>query len=118
MKKKSLLLSVLVSFVVVCSAAILDLSGKWKGTLHLPNNDFPLSYTFKVDGEKLTGSVEGPDGSVDIDKGTFKDNVLTFDSTLPSGEVIHQTGKYYGDSTTVDLLINDQKFHVKLLKAQ
>jgi hypothetical protein len=118
MKRKSLLSGLLVLCVVVCTAAILDLSGKWKGTLHLPGRDMPLAYNFKVDGEKLTGTVEGPDGTVDIDKGTIKDNQLEFDVTIPSGDIIHHTGKYYVDSTTVDLLINDQKFHVKLLRVQ
>jgi len=116
MKKKSWLTSVLLLSVAICMAAAIDLSGKWTGTLQTSNGDFPLTYNFKVDGEKLTGTVEGPDGAVNIDSGIIKNDDFKFNVTIGSGETIHSTGKYYGDSTVLWFEAMGQKMHVKLLR--
>jgi len=99
-------------------AAAIDLTGKWTGTLNTPNGGFPLTYNFKVDGEKLTGTVEGPDGPVNIDSGIIKNADFKFNITISSGETLHNTGKYYGDSTTIEFEAMGQKMHMKLLRAK
>ena len=118
MKKKSWLTGLLLLCVAFCMAAALDLTGKWTGDLNTPSGSFPLTYNFKVDGEKLTGTVEGPDGTVDIDSGVIKNNDFKFNITIGSGETIHSTGKYLGDSTTVDFEAMGDKMHIKLLRAK
>ena len=40
-----------------------DVDGKWTGTMATPMGDVPLTFTFKADGDKLTGSMLGMDGS-------------------------------------------------------
>lgn len=118
MKKKSWLTGLLLLSIAFCMAAAIDLSGKWTGSLDTPNGSFPLTYNFKVDGEKLTGTVEGPDGTVDIDSGVIKNNDFKFNITIPSGETLHNTGKFYGDSTTIDFVAMGDKAHMKLLRAK
>jgi len=118
MKKKSWLTGLLLLSVAFCIAAAVDLTGSWTGTLALTSGSFPLTYNFKVDGEKLTGTVEGPDGTVNIDSGTFKNDNLKFNITIPSGDVIRSTGKYYGDSTTIDFDAMGEKAHIKLLRVK
>jgi len=118
MKLKSLLSGLFLLCAIVCVAAIVDLSGKWTGTLNYGGTDYPMTYNFKVDGEKLTGTVEGPAGVVNIEDGVIKSNKFSFNSTLNSGDVIHETGIYYTDSTAVNLVINDAPYHVKLLRAK
>jgi hypothetical protein len=40
-----------------------DVTGTWKGEVSTPDgNTFPLTYTFKQDGAKLTGTVLSPQG--------------------------------------------------------
>jgi autotransporter translocation and assembly factor TamB len=39
-----------------------DITGTWTGSIASPNGDFSLTYTFKQDGAKLTGTVTGPGG--------------------------------------------------------
>jgi len=39
-----------------------DITGTWSGSMSGPNGDFALTYTFKLDGAKLTGTVTGPQG--------------------------------------------------------
>ena len=118
MKKKSWLTGLLMLSVAVCMAAAIDLTGKWTGTLETQGGSFPLTYNFKVDGEKLTGTVEGPDGTVDIDSGVIKNTDFKFNITLQSGDIIRSTGKYYGDSTTLDFEAMGDKMHLKLLRAK
>jgi hypothetical protein len=77
MTKRLLLLSVACAiFAGLLLAA--DISGNWSGTMAFGDQQIPLSYTFKQDGDKLTGAVHGPqgdlpliDGKVDGDKVTF-----------------------------------------------
>jgi hypothetical protein len=93
-------LLVLCSFVV-CFAAITGLNGKWKGTIKVSDeNELELTYNFKVDGEKLTGTVKSSDEELPISNGILTHDVFTFNVKV--GElVIAQTGKYYGDSVVV-----------------
>jgi hypothetical protein len=45
------------------SAFAADVDGKWAGTVATPNGDLPVAFTFKADGEKLTGTTMGFDGT-------------------------------------------------------
>ena len=56
-----------------------DVTGKWSGELNGPNGSMTLTASFKQDGTKLTGTIDGPggepmqiqDGKVDGDKIVF-----------------------------------------------
>jgi hypothetical protein len=39
-----------------------DITGNWIGSASGGGNDFSLTYTFKQDGDKLSGTVQGPQG--------------------------------------------------------
>lgn len=45
------------------SAFAADVDGKWTGTVHTDQGDFPVTFNFMADGAKLNGSMAGPDGS-------------------------------------------------------
>src|SRR3954462_14262008 len=52
-----------VSSAIFCLAALsADISGNWSGTMQMGDQPFTLTYAFKQDGEKLTGTVTGPQG--------------------------------------------------------
>jgi len=54
MKRKILTMALVLGFVTVCMAAIADLNGKWSSVLNAPDgNQYNLTYTFKLDGEKI-----------------------------------------------------------------
>ena len=45
-------------------------TGAWKSEVKGPDgNSFPLTFNFKQDGTKLTGSVSSPGGDIDISDG-------------------------------------------------
>ena len=63
-------------FVGVALAA--DISGNWAGTMQAGDNPVPLTFTFKQDGEKLTGTVTGPAGPLEINEGKVAGDKVTF----------------------------------------
>jgi hypothetical protein len=44
------------------AALAADITGTWTGAMSMGDNQFTLTYTFKVDGEKLTGTIQTPQG--------------------------------------------------------
>jgi len=96
------------------------MNGKFSGDLIGPDgNDHALSYTFKVDGDKLTGSVQNQEGSVPIDSGKVSDNNMTFSISIDGGTFPHKA-KYYaqGDSVGLDVNFGGAKAHATLQRAK
>jgi hypothetical protein len=59
------------------------------------------TYTFKVDGDKLTGTAKNDHGSSDITNGTIKGDQISFEESLDfNGQniLIKYTGTVSGDS--------------------
>jgi hypothetical protein len=78
---------------IACSLALLlavamaaDISGKWTGDMPGRGGDTaPTTFTFKVDGEKLTGSVAGAQGDMPIQEGKIAGNQISFSTTFDAG---------------------------------
>jgi hypothetical protein len=62
MTRRILFAAALLSAVFAVAALAADISGNWSGTMQMGDNPFTLTYAFKQDGEKLTGTVTGPQG--------------------------------------------------------
>lgn len=88
------------------------LPGKWSAPVEAHGEKAILYYTFAVTGEKLSGDLEGPQGTVMLQNGTFKDSVLSFD--IEDRTVLHQDGKFYGDSVIIDMKVRDHNYHMHL----
>jgi hypothetical protein len=85
-KVMKVLLSGLVLLVMCVTAYAADVDGTWTGTVQGPMGDFPVSFTFKADGTKLTGSTLGFDGMpVPIEDGRIDGNTITFTVTFDFG---------------------------------
>jgi len=83
MKFRTLALALILCTVSVFAA---DVDGKWSGSISTPGGDFPVNYTFKADGDKLTGSMEGMDGMpVPVTAGKIDGANITFTVTLDFG---------------------------------
>lgn len=86
--------------LMLVSAAIAfaaDFNGNWESSFNTPNGDIQLVFHFKVDGAKLTGTVETPNGSIDIEEGKVDGDKISFKTHVGDSEVIH-SGKIAGDS--------------------
>jgi opacity protein-like surface antigen len=84
---------------VVVQAA--DVTGKWAG--QVPARDGATreaTFTFKQDGEKLTGSMTGPQGDIELKDGAVKGDDINFNVVMSFGgnEVkLLYKGKVAGD---------------------
>ena len=117
MKKRISIIALLVCSVAAAFAAFADLNGKWKGVLKFGDNEINLTYTFKVDGENLTGSIGTDQGDLPISDGKIKGNDFSFSLDF-NGNKIPNTGKYYGDSTIITQDFNGNKTNIKLTRVQ
>ena len=78
--------SILALLIITVSAYAADVDGTWNGTIQGPMGDLPVSFTFKADGAKLTGSTLGFDGNpVPIMDGKIEGNTITFTVTFDFG---------------------------------
>ncbi|MFD2145707.1 hypothetical protein [Mucilaginibacter antarcticus] len=116
MKTKVLTTAALVlCSLVVCFAAAAGLNGKWTGSVMINREDeIDLVYNFKVNGEKLSGTVESPGGNeLAIADGILAGNEFAF--TVKAGKyIIYHTGKYYKDSVTVTANVEGKALHATL----
>jgi len=75
MTRRILFVTAAVCAIFCCAAFAADITGNWSGNMQMGDQSFPLTYAFKVDGEKLTGTVTGPQG----DPLQLKDGKITGD---------------------------------------
>jgi hypothetical protein len=96
-------LSVAFAFVIAAStlAFASDVTGIWNGAVDTPEGPVPLSYTFAVDGEQVTGTATGPEGEIPIENGKIDGDLLTFTVTLKDGGLVVHEGTVTGDTMTV-----------------
>jgi hypothetical protein len=98
-KIATLVLCILLALAIAASAA--DVSGKWMA--QVPGRDGQAratTFTLKVDGDKLTGSVGRDDQQTAIADGKVSGDTVTFTVTMErGGNTIKQnyTGKVSGD---------------------
>lgn len=58
-----------------------SVAGEWDATMNTPGGSRPFKLVFKVDGEKLTGTVKRPTGEIPL-QGTIKGNDISFSYTI------------------------------------
>lgn len=77
-----------------------DITGQWTATFNTQVGEQHYVYTFKVDGEKLTGTAKSDNGTSEIQNGTVKGDDVSFVENLNyQGQqlAITYTGKVSGD---------------------
>lgn len=109
--------ALLVVFSATPLFAASDMTGKWTTTMKGPDGgDFSLTFDFRQDGTKLTGTVTGPqgdplaidNGKIDGDKFTFtvsfNGTTITHDGTI-AGDEIKMSTKSNGDMPPMDMTL-------------
>jgi hypothetical protein len=72
----------------LCVAAGADLSGKWTGDVPRRGETVPSTFVFKVDGEKLTGTISSARGEESITDGKISGNDLAFSTEAGGAKVV------------------------------
>jgi hypothetical protein len=120
MKRLIITTLLLLCCFAICYAVIADVSGKWSSVFNAPDgNQYPLSYTFKLDSGKLTGTLDAAGMTVPIDSGMVKGDNVSF-SVSVQGMAYSHKGKYFaaGDSISMDVTFEGNKSHEVLKRAQ
>jgi len=80
-----LLLAICAAFCLSGIARAADITGKWQSEFDSQIGVQKYVFTFKVDGEKLTGSMTGPQGDIPLQEGKVAGNQISFSTTLDFG---------------------------------
>lgn len=105
--------------LILCalSLAAADISGTWKATAEGPNGSMQRTFTFKVDGNKLTGETVSErfgksvieDGKVDGDSVSFAVTIKFQDNEMKvsykgklTGDTLKLTGQLPQGDTTIE----------------
>ena len=93
-----MLRAVLLLVLSTVMAFAADITGAWTGQMGGPNGDgFQISFTFKQDGAKLTGTVAGPQGDpIEISEGKVDGDKVSFTVTF-NGMTFRHEGTISGE---------------------
>jgi hypothetical protein len=110
MKLRSVLaLTALLAGLTVTALAA-DIDGQWTAAFDTQIGEQHYTYTFKADGEKLTGSAKNDRGTSEIKDGTIKGNAVSFTENLEfdgNALVITYTGTISGDEIKLHRKVGD-----------
>ena len=79
-----------------------DVTGKWSGELNGPDGAITLTASFQQDGTKLTGTMDGPGGAMQIKNGKVEGDKLSFSVDVNGMTVAHE-GTVKGDTITLQI---------------
>ena len=95
-----------------CLALAADISGKWKSEFTTPDGTARTNtFTFKVEGAKLTGTVAGGQDETPIKDGKINGDEISFAAERPFG-LFTYTGKVEGNEIKLKVSFNDQTFEM------
>ena len=96
------LIGIMMALAVTAFAA--DISGNWKATAEGPNGSMERTFTFKVDGNKVTGdTTSSMMGKAAIENGKIEGDTVTFTITGKFGDQevkLNYKGKIAGNQIT------------------
>jgi hypothetical protein len=85
-----------------------DVDGKWSGPIDTPNGPVTVTYVFKAEGTKLTGTTTGPDGSpLTIKEGKLDGNKVAFSLDISFG-ADPVTFNYIGTLTASEMKLHTE----------
>jgi len=95
---KWICIALMFSFVSLGAAA--DLNGKWSSKMQGPEGEMEMVFVFKVTGDTLTGTVEGPMGDMPISNGKLNGDQFSFEVSFGDMTINHSC-KVTGDSISM-----------------
>ena len=93
------------------SAAAANVTGTWSGNMQGPNGDMTISFHFKQDGAKLTGTVDSPMGGdpMEIQNGKIDGDKVSWETSF-NGMTIQHEGTVNGDEMKIHVKASDGQF--------
>ncbi len=119
MRLRALVAGLVFAAVSTFAAAV---DGKWSGSVSTPGGDFAVAFTFKADGAKLTGTMQGMDGmDIKIADGKVDGDKIAFSVTLDFGGMpfmLVYTGVVSGDQIKLTADVGGMPLEFVVKKAQ
>jgi len=82
--------------LVMSTAFAADVTGKWSGEMPGRNGAATATFMFKVDGDKLTGTMTGPQGEAPLQEGKVTGDKISFSTTGANAKILYE-GAVAGD---------------------
>ena len=89
-------ITVLAAFALTTVLAAADVSGKWSGEVPSRGQTGTATFVFKVDGDKLTGTLTGAQGEVQLQDGKVAGNDISFSTAGGNAKILFK-GTVSGD---------------------
>lgn len=83
-------------FALALTVFAADVSGKWAGKVPTRGEEVDATFTFKVESDKLTGTMTGPQGEAPLQDGKVAGDKISF-STMGGNAKILFEGTVAGD---------------------
>ncbi len=100
------ILSVFLCLMISAATYAASIDGTWVGTLKgQDGNEMPLTFVFKMDGEKLTGFVKSPGGEIEITNTKVEEKTFSFEISFNDMVMKHQCT--FKDDDTINLKMVD-----------
>jgi hypothetical protein len=110
MRNRSIWLAGILTSLLCVAAAAADISGKWKAEFSTPDGTQRVNtFTFKIDGGKLSGTVAGTQDETPIQDGKVSGDEISFTAERPFGKFVY-SGKVSGSEIKFKVTFNDQSF--------
>ncbi len=112
MRKRIGLWVVAVGVLLALAAAAADVSGKWKAEFTTPDGTQRTNtFTFKMDGGKLTGTVAGSQDETPIKDGKVSGDDISFSADRPFGTFTYK-GKISGNEIKLKVDFDGNSFDI------
>lgn len=90
------------------------IDGNWKGTRETPNGTFEVNYTFKVEGDKVTGVWKTQFGESKIEDGKIDGKKFTYSISFNDIKV-SSTAELINDN---EILVKNERGEMKLTRVK
>jgi len=112
MRNSAIWLSAILAILLSIAAVAADISGRWKAEFSTPDGTQRVNtFSFKVDGGKLTGTVEGTQDETPIQNAKITGDEISFTAERPFGTFTY-SGKVSGNEIKFKVTFNDQSFEM------
>ena len=85
---KTVLIACFAIAMLIVTAEAADVTGKWSGQVPSRGDAVAATFTFKVDGDKLTGTMTGPQGEVPLQEGKVSGDQISFATTGGNAKIL------------------------------
>ena len=108
------LITALLLFGFMVSNAQNAIDGNWKGSRQTPNGTMEFNYTFKVQGDSLSGVIKSQYGEVPLEKGKVDGKKFSYSISF-NGNSMDFTGELVSDD---QIITKNERGETKLARVK